>query len=349
MKIKWMFLFLGCLLSTETFCQIAEFSGEYASEWQWNMGHDKATDKTTNWVNFLRLDASLSPWESGSFDVATLSVVKTNETIINDWQTFSNIEDENNVLMIAVLGYMQTFERAHLFVGVRNVNEDYFTSECTSFFTNSSPGIFPTIYYPIANYPLSSLGIHFDVSWNNWTLKSSVYSGTAYNGWKKGDNPFVFRPKHDGFFTIHELSYTYDKSSYFVGITFHNKRFIFDDEGEVADVKTHLSCAWWLYGEQLLWEGNDQDLFLMAQYSENTDKKADCYRYAELGAIYNLKDNRIGASQQFAQYLAGKEWSTELTYYRDITKFFAVQPTFQYIRNGEGNFTVLCARVYLTF
>ena len=57
---------------------------------------------------------------------------------------------------LAVLGYMHEWKEAHLFVGVRNVNEDFFTSDVTSLFTNGSCGIFPTIAasYPIANFPL---------------------------------------------------------------------------------------------------------------------------------------------------------------------------------------------------
>lgn len=139
-----------------------EFSGELTSEWQWDM------NKRTNWVNLLRLNMRLPLANGkGAFEAATLHVAKTKEdTILADWQGFSNIEADNMFAAIAVLGYMHTWRNAHLFVGVRNVNEDFFTSNETLLFTNSSCGIFPTIAasYPIANYPFSGLTLYFDVT-----------------------------------------------------------------------------------------------------------------------------------------------------------------------------------------
>ena len=39
--------------------------------------------------------------------------------------------------MLAVLGYMHEWNSGHLFVGVRNVNEDFFTSDVTALFQNT--------------------------------------------------------------------------------------------------------------------------------------------------------------------------------------------------------------------
>ena len=69
-----------------------------------------------------------------SFEAATLHVAKTNDGIIDDWQGFSNIDADNNFAMLAVLGYMHEWNSGHLFVGVRNVNEDFFTSDVTALF-----------------------------------------------------------------------------------------------------------------------------------------------------------------------------------------------------------------------
>lgn len=136
------------------------FSGEYTTEWQWDM------QKETNWVNLLRLNLSVPVWKGkGALEAATLHVARTGESIIEDWQGFSNIFADNQVASIAVLGYMHEWQNAHFFAGVRNVNEDFFVTDITSLFTNSSGGIFPTIAssYPIANYPLSGLTLYFDV------------------------------------------------------------------------------------------------------------------------------------------------------------------------------------------
>ena len=112
-----------------------EFSGELTSEWQWDM------NKRTNWVNLLRLNMRLPLANGkGAFEAATLHVAKTKEeTILADWQGFSNIEADNMFAAIAVLGYMHTWRNAHLFVGVRNVNEDFFTSALHQQFVRHLP------------------------------------------------------------------------------------------------------------------------------------------------------------------------------------------------------------------
>ena len=149
-------IILSCIQVFSSSAQI--FHGEYTTEWQWDM------NKKTNWVNLLRLNLNIPLCkDKGTLEATTIHVAKTSETIVKDWQTFSNIEEDNRFAAIAVLGYIHEWNTGHLFLGVRNVNEDFFTSDITSLFTNSSCGIFPTISasYPIANYPLSGLTIYF--------------------------------------------------------------------------------------------------------------------------------------------------------------------------------------------
>lgn len=358
----WLILFsiAPCL----SFAQ--EFSGELTSEWQWDM------NKRTNWVNLLRLNMKLPLANGkGAFEAATLHVAKTKEeTILADWQGFSNIEADNMFAAIAVLGYMHTWQNAHLFVGVRNVNEDFFTSDVTSLFTNSSCGIFPTIAasYPIANYPFSGLTLYFDVTRGPWTFKNSLYNGTGYNGWKGNDNPFLVRPKRDGVFNISQLEYSAHDARYFAGLTVHTRQHLTcgqegfvttdgasasenDDEELAPTEKTtnKTTFAWWLYGEQPVWTAGDRSVVCMAQYSENTSRKNECYRYAEVGCAYRDSLNECGLSGQYARFQEGNEWSMELTWRRQLSETVAVQPSFQYVNNANGQFTVLSARLCLSF
>ena len=358
----WLFLFsiAPCL----SFAQA--FSGELTSEWQWDM------NKRTNWVNLLRLNMKLPLANGkGAFEAATLHVAKTKEeTILADWQGFSNIEADNMFAAIAVLGYMHTWKNAHMFVGVRNVNEDFFTSDVTSLFTNSSCGIFPTIAasYPIANYPFSGLTLYFDVTRGPWTFKNSLYNGTGYNGWKGNDNPFLVRPKRDGVFNISQLEYSAHDARYFAGLTVHTRQHLTceqeafetqdgssasenDDEEAVSTEKTtnKTTFAWWLYGEQPVWTAGDRSVVCMAQYSENTSHKNKCYRYAEVGCAYRDSLNECGLSGQYARFQEGNEWSMELTWHRQLSETVAVQPSFQYVNNANGQFTVLSARLCLSF
>ncbi len=347
MKLKTTLFTISCVIPSIAFSQI--ISGEYNTEWEWDMNNK------VNWVNLLRFDVQYSPWKNGSLELATLHVARTNDPIIDDWQIFSNIYEENNVAAIAVLGYKHTWNHANVFVGVRNVNEDYFVSDCTSLFTNSSPGIFPTIAasYPIANYPVSGLTAHFDVSLGDWTFMNSLYNGVGYNGWKHGDNPFIVRPKRDGVFDIMQFTYETDRCFYSAGTAIHNRFFTVDEEGEqvdAAEAEKEVSCAWWIYGEQTVWEGNeDSKLSVMAQYSENSKKESGCRRYAEVGCVFDYKSNHMGVSGQFARFFQGPERSLEFTYNRELTESIAIQPVFQYITNANGKYTVLCARVTYSF
>lgn len=233
---------LMIILSCACFCASSaqSFSGEYTAEWQWDM------KKETNWVNLLRLNLSVPLFDGkGSLEAATIHSAKTNNRIIDDWQTFSNIEEDNQCAAIAVLGYMHQWKSAHLFLGVRNVNEDFFASDVTSLFTNSSCGIFPTISasYPIANYPFSGLTVYFDVSRGGWTFKNSIYNGVGYNGWKHHDNPFLVRPEKDGVFNMSQLEYSDGGGCYYAGVAVHTHRFPIDEEGEMVTADESVSKA----------------------------------------------------------------------------------------------------------
>lgn len=156
--------------------QPQSFGGCFTTEGQY------AVRGSANWVNLLRLDFSMPlAHGAGSIEAATIHAFKTHDPIVGDWQTFSNIETSNLAAAIAVLGYRHAWRNASLFVGVRNVNEDFFTSPLTSLFTNSSCGLFPTIAasYPIANYPFSGLTLYMDVGRAGWLFRNSVYNGVG--------------------------------------------------------------------------------------------------------------------------------------------------------------------------
>lgn len=149
------FLLCLCLLAGSLFalpCFSQCFSGSYTAEWQWN------TNKKTNWLNLLRLDLNL-PIKSGTdyLEAATLHMAKAKEGIGTDWQAFSNIEADNNVAALAVLGYRHAWENANVFLGVRNVNEDFFTSDATSLLSTVRVASFqpspPAIPLPIIPSP----------------------------------------------------------------------------------------------------------------------------------------------------------------------------------------------------
>ncbi|MCD8209196.1 MAG: carbohydrate porin [Bacteroidales bacterium] len=350
MNRKFPITIISCLLPTLAFAQKFNFDGEYCSELQWNM------DSNFNWANYLRLNLQFSPWKGGSLELATMHIANTRQDrIIDDWQGFSNILEENNYAILAKLGYRHSWENAHIFFGVSNTNEDFFVSDCALLFVNESPGAVPTISanYPYANYPLNGLTLYFDVTFGGgFTLRNGFYNGVAYNGWKHDDNPFIFNPKRDGVYDQMELTYEWDKGFYSLGAGVHNRLFTFDDDLERGfEMKKKASAAIWFHGEETLWkdEDNDTNLTLMAQYSENTAKESECRRYAEIGFVAEERKNTFGFSGQYAKYAAGEEYTVELTYKYDFNDHIYIQPTFQYINNPFHNFTPLVMRFGILF
>ena len=177
-----------------------------------------------NWVNLFRTDFQWAIARQIHLNAGTISTVKTREKrLANDLQTFSNIEEENIPLAIAVLGLDWQVGNSTLFMGIRNLNEDYFTSTCTSLFTNSSCGIFPTLSanYPIANYPVASVGIDYKLLLENWLFETSLYNGTGYRDFTGKENVFRFCPKTDGILSVTSINYRKYGNEYYLGIALH--------------------------------------------------------------------------------------------------------------------------------
>ncbi len=332
MRNNRLFILLGVAFAIPAVSTAQSLESTYTTEWQWDMNNK------TNWVNMLRFDFDCSLWKNGTLEASSIHIARTNEHILPDLLTFSNIEERNNFAAIAKLGIQQNFKKATVFAGVRNINEDYFTSPVTSFFLNSSCGIFPTISinYPIANYPLTGLSIHAEAELKNWKIKSSLYNGTAYNGWNKADNPFLIRPKEDGIFNITEVSFNYDRGQYFVGTTLHSH--------------PNHGYALFAYGEQTLWQNGKNQISAIAQYSENISDNSSCHRYAGVGGLYeNHSIGDIGLFAQYAKFADNREWVGELSYRKELSNRLTLHPAVQLIDNHSGRFCVLLVRFSFNF
>lgn len=186
------------------------FGAEYTTEWQTDFRQG------VNWVNLLHLSYSSPTFLGMQLNAASVSIAQTREeAFMHDLQTFSNIEEENLPFALSMLGIGRETEKYSVFFGIRNVNEDYFTSPCTSLFTNSSCGIFPTLSAetPLANYPVASVGFDGKIRWNRWLFQLSVYNGTGYKQLTGKENVFRFCPKSDGILGMTSLNYEYLNSA----------------------------------------------------------------------------------------------------------------------------------------
>lgn len=287
-----------------------------------------------NFANLLHLQANIPLSSAVSIDVASITTYMTSkESIGEDLQVFSNIDAENTLFALSVCGVnWQVNDRHSLFLGIRNMNEDYFCSPVTSFFTNSTCGIYPTIScnYDIANYPVSSLGLHYrytsrplmDGQGGALVLQASLYNGTAYNRFTGRENIYRFCPKSDGVFAVTEAQYEYKGSQYFLGNTLYYK----DKE---------LSASPWFYAEQRLTDR----LTLLAGISHAFDADTDCRNFAGVGAHYQLRNTELGIFTDYADFVEEKEWATELTCKFPVTQNISIQPITHFIvTDGHFNF-----------
>ncbi len=284
---------------------------EYVSEWQTNL-------KKCNWVNMLYLHGELPLNNAVSVELASISVAKTRkERLIEDLQVFSNVEEDNLPFALAVGGVNWTINERHaLFCGIRNMNEDYFVSETTSFFTNSSCGVYPTISanYPIANYPLASVGVHYRYERERVGVQASLYNGCGYNRFVGRNNVFRFCPKSDGLFGLAEVAYRGKKNSSFLGMC---GRYGFVDDMEGRGLHTTI----WTYSE---WNVTDH-WTILAGYSHAFGHIRECSDFVGVGGKYSWERCECGLFTDYARFSVAGEWATELTGKFQVNSLLYVQ------------------------
>lgn len=307
-----------------------DFGVEYTTELQTNF-------QGCNFVNLLRLNAVVPISKSMAVEASTISIAKTrNERLLDDLQTFSNIEEDNLPLAIAVCGAnWQINDKHSLFMGIRNMNEDYFTSPVTSFFTNSSCGIYPTISanYPIANYPVASVGMHYCYDGSPIKVQASLYNGTGYNRFTGRENVFRVCPKNDGVFGIAEVEYQHKGSSYFMGACVHYKSAV--SESEYRKVGSTL----WSYAEQKM----TNRVSLIAAYS-HAFSRAECPDFIGIGGKYTTQNCELGIFSDMARFEEATEFATEITGKYQFTPNIYAQPSVHAIFTGHSFRSVVSLR-----
>lgn len=349
--MRYMFLGLGLCCGVMTLAQEQETKTEEVVEakmWKPDWGVELTSELQAtshgkyNFANLLRLHASLPVSSHFSLDVSTLSTCMTSpESIGEDIQTFSNLDAGNIPLALSLCGVNwtspsasaeQTRGQHSLFLGIRNMNEDYFTSEVTALFTNSSCGIFPTLSanFDMANYPLASVGAHYRYERvltdgpgedpSLLTLQASLYNGQGYRHFSGRHNVFRFCPQSDGLFALAETHLEHRGSHYFLGSALHFHH--------------GTGASPWVYAEQFV----SPRLSLIAALSHAFGTDLACRDFAGLGVHYHLRKARLGLFTDYARFSVAKEWATELTCKLSVTRHFSIQPSAHFILT-DGAFT----------
>lgn len=317
------------------------------SEGQYNMTNDK-----TNWINLLevgietRLSKDLT-WNADLISVQNTRLQKGKNGIAEDLQVFSNIEDENRELSLFAFGPVWKInDNLNVFLGIRNVNLDYFTSPLTSVFTGSSQGIFPTVsgnWELLSNYPLSAVALHLEWGFaGNWEIKNSFYNGVASY---KMNEVFRFRPGRDGIFNIVQLGYAEPENSgrrlgsYYAGFTCGNAPY-------EAGGKKHGRYSFYGLLEQSL--AGNFGLLLSGGWAP---KSEECHAYYGAGIVWSdlFKGNAgFGVLVNRAIYAEGRETGVEINYDMPVCEHISIQPVLHLIRTTGKSNTIGLVRVNIS-
>ncbi len=308
-----------------------------------------ATTNKANWINLLNVEATQRLWRNATLSLDLLSVdnlrnSKGKEGVADDLNVFSAIEDGSVALSLFMFGITQRFGPVDLFFGVRNVNNDYFTSPWNSVFTGSTNGLLPVIShgYPLSDSPLSAMCLHLD--WEiikNLRLKSSLYNGVAGSGW---DERFRIRPERDGVLNISEVSYTSDTEDNYLG----NYHFgvVYGYVPEVAGGRKVSTTSFWTLIEQPIYRSAaSKTLALLVQAGGSP--RCVCDAYLGGGVVWRGlfgAENYLGALVNRTWHDQGNETALELTY--SFTKsFVTIQPALHQIFSPRRNQTIAMLKV----
>ena len=346
--ILCLLLIAGSVLSG----QAQELSISCISELQTNL-----QTHAGNWCNLLRSDFILPVSECGQFEWASLHFFKTRkERIADDLLTFSNIEEENTPCAVAVLGYTQRMKNGSLFLGIRNLNEDYFTAPAMSVFTNSSCGIFPTLSlnYPLANYPVASVCLDYTLTIRQLEWRSSLYNGTGYSGWNRDTHPFRVNFGRDGLLALTTLNYTTDDGNYTWGNSVYRSGSRCDvvrtqKSEKIFNPSTQKNtAAWWGYIEQKIRHKPGSELTALIHYSGSNAHF--CKAYWGTGLVWKQALNKQQKQVTTAAYVStarlyhSREITSEFTACFDVHPNLTIQPALHLIKNADRFYTVAMIR-----
>lgn len=322
---------------------------QYTTEGQYNF-QGRGT-----WVNLLDFQAdiateSLGGWKNGYFNVQFISVYRSSkERIADDLQVFSNIDAESMFLGMFILGYTHRLgKKIELFAGLRNINRDYFTAPYTSFFTNSSCGIYPTLSanFPMANYPLSAMCLHAEYRiMKNILLKNSLYNGVAHGYGNHWRHLFTVFPKQEGIFNITQLSFANNRKNHgiysigFAGCSLSGYN------GENYGKKEKINYSLWGNIEQNVYKDPCKEFGILLQAGYAPQDRNFCRAYYGMGAVASGlfskdKKDQLGLIVNKAVYSGISETAFEASLSYPVLKILSLQPAFHYIVTGNKHSSI---------
>lgn len=285
-------------------------------------------------VNLLQCNGSIhfapkNSYRGGNLSVQFITPLRTSDiAVCNDLQGFSNIEADNYFFTPFLFGYTQYLKKGLVFAGLRNVNEDYFTTDYTVLFTQSSAGIHPTLSgnFELPNYPFTAPGLFVEYLPEPHTrLRTSLYNGAAGTFSSSGPHPFHFDYNSYGIFILQDL--LFEKWDFRVNI------------GSMAHLSANIynrgSVVWGIIEKPII-ETSSMELGVILEGSYAFMRNPSCRSFGSFGfvgdGLIGQKGKSIIASQIFySGYQSGNEFDLEINWIYRPLKYLQIQPALHLI------------------
>ena len=323
------------------------------TEGLWN-----TTSGIANWVNLLGVDYNFNLWRNGHLTIDLLAVANLRQElgksgVADNLHLFSAIEDSPSTLALISLGVGQHLDegRWRLFVGIRNLGKDYFTSPWNSIFTSAENGLFPSIAtnFVVADAPNSAMSLHAE--WHpspHWNITATIYDGVASDRWS---DLFRLNIRRDGIFSIGQINYKGSEGSYVGNYTLGATYGYAPTATELARGRREKSsrASLWLLAEQPLWIANGSNRAIELLVHGGWAPQSDCDLYGALAVICQAPftpSDYLGLILNRGLYKGGYETKLELTYaytWQQLT----LQPALHRVYAERGKFTIAMIKLVL--
>ncbi len=312
-------------------------------------------------------------WRGGGFYVKGAAVhgKSLSEHFSGDLQVASNI-DAGTHTYLHELWFWQEFGKGWFTVGLQDLNAEFFVTENGSEFINSSFGMPPGVAgnVPVPIFPLTGLGVaaRWDLS-DRFGWQMAVFDGMQAPFEENPHNLHWRFGKGEGLLAVTEVHAQMQLNgldgTYKAGSFYHSGCKETPAEGGPAEYLFRHNYGVYLLADQTVMhnEARQRKIGLFAQ-AVFSPKEENAYAwYAGLGANYYgifspMGEDVLGvavASVDQHQKGCKNETVFEVSYKRQFSDHFAVQPDLQYIlhpsRTGADlpNALIGIIRVYINF
>jgi len=313
------------------------YTGEIVSNFNPGLVSNK---KETMYLDNLDITLTVDTEKAGLWDGGTLFIYGLRNTgrdpsgnVIGDLQGASNIEAPNRHKPIIYEAWFeqQFFDTFSILFGFHDLNSEFYVSEYSSLFLNSSPGIGAEV---AGNVPVSifaqtglALRVHVDPT-DNWYVQAAAYDGDpATRGLKTSEGKMY----------IMESGVSFAKGTYKAGYWQHTADVVFNGQT--------FNKNYGYYGiiDQRLFDlAEDQNISAFIRWGTVPANRNAILSHTEFGLhmhglIPSRAEDDLGIAYIQAKTNIGSEVVYEFTYRASITPWLAIQPSFQMIQNPSGD------------